>query len=101
MQRGELSVATRVEHSTLDVLLSKIASRSARIGVIGLGYVGLPLALVFEESAFPVTGFDVDGAKTDALNRGQSYIRHIGRSEEHTSELQSPYDLVCRLLLEK
>src|SRR5438132_8524171 len=78
MQRGELSVATRVEHSTLDVLLSKIASRSARIGVIGLGYVGLPLALVFEESAFPVTGFDVDAAKTDALNRGQSYIRHIG-----------------------
>ena len=43
-------------------LLSKIADRSARVGVIGLGYVGLPLALLFEESGFPVTGLDVDPA---------------------------------------
>jgi len=60
-------------------LLSKIADRSARIGVIGLGYVGLPLVLLFEESGFPVTGFDVDPAKPEALHRGESYIRHIGR----------------------
>jgi len=61
------------------VLLSKIADRSARVGVIGLGYVGLPLALLFEESGFAVTGFDVDPAKVAALGRGESYIRHIGR----------------------
>ncbi|HEX9491703.1 MAG TPA: NAD(P)-binding domain-containing protein, partial [Thermoanaerobaculia bacterium] len=64
--------------SSLDDLLSKIGSRTARIGVIGLGYVGLPLALLFEESAFHVLGFDVDASKTEALNRGESYIRHIG-----------------------
>jgi UDP-N-acetyl-D-glucosamine dehydrogenase len=61
------------------LLLSRIADRSARVGVIGLGYVGLPLALVFEESGFPVIGFDVDPAKPEALQRGESYIRHIGR----------------------
>jgi len=59
-------------------LLAKVADRSARIGVIGQGYVGLPLALVFAESGFQVTGFDVDATKIDAINRGQSYIRHIG-----------------------
>jgi UDP-N-acetyl-D-glucosamine dehydrogenase len=59
-------------------LLTRIADRSARIGVIGQGYVGLPLALVFQEAGFPVTGFDVDPRKIDALGRGESYIRHIG-----------------------
>jgi UDP-N-acetyl-D-glucosamine dehydrogenase len=60
-------------------LLARIADRSARVGVIGLGYVGLPLALLFEESGFPVTGFDVDPAKPKALLGGESYIRHIGK----------------------
>ena len=59
-------------------LLQKIASKSARVGVIGLGYVGLPLALLFEESGFPVIGFDIDPKKPEALNRGESYIKHIG-----------------------
>jgi UDP-N-acetyl-D-glucosamine dehydrogenase len=59
-------------------LLQLIAQRTARVGVIGLGYVGLPLALLFEEAGFPVVGFDVDPAKPEALRRGQSYIRHIG-----------------------
>jgi UDP-N-acetyl-D-glucosamine dehydrogenase len=59
-------------------LLDRIRSRSAVVGIIGQGYVGLPLALVFEEAGFPVRGFDVDPAKVDALNRGESYIRHIG-----------------------
>jgi len=66
------------EASALDDLLRKIDTRSARIGVIGLGYVGLPLVLLFSESGFDVLGFDVDPAKTDALNRGESYIRHVG-----------------------
>lgn len=64
--------------SVLDQLLSKINNRTARVGVIGLGYVGLPLALLFEDTGFSVLGFDVDANKTDALNRGESYIRHIG-----------------------
>ena len=64
---------------TLDTLLESIRSRSARVGVIGLGYVGLPLVLLFEEAGFPVLGFDIDTAKTEMLNRGETYIRHIGR----------------------
>ncbi len=59
-------------------LLGKTTSRSARVGIIGLGYVGLPLALVFEEAGFPVLGFDVDAKKPEALHRGESYIKHIG-----------------------
>ena len=59
-------------------LLEKIASRDATIGVIGLGYAGLPLVLLFRESGFRVIGFDVDPHKTEALMRGDSYIQHIG-----------------------
>jgi UDP-N-acetyl-D-glucosamine dehydrogenase len=58
-------------------LLSRIQSRSARVAVIGQGYVGLPLALVFCEAGFPVVGFDVDPAKVEALRRGESFIQHI------------------------
>ena len=61
-----------------DQLLQRISARSATVGVIGLGYVGLPLALVFEEAGFPVLGFDVDTEKPAALHRGESYIKHIG-----------------------
>ena len=53
-------------------------SRSAVIGVVGQGYVGLPLALVFCEAGFRVVGFDRDPAKVAALARGASYIKHIG-----------------------
>ena len=60
-------------------LQEKIANRTARVGVIGLGYVGLPLALIFEERGFQVIGFDVDPKKPEALVRGESYIRHIGK----------------------
>jgi UDP-N-acetyl-D-glucosamine dehydrogenase len=55
----------------------KLAERTAHIGIIGLGYVGLPLALLFSEEGFPVTGFDIDPAKVEALNRGESYIVRI------------------------
>src|SRR2546423_5523709 len=70
----DLETASQV----LDRLLDRIAARTARVGVIGLGYVGLPLLLLFEESGFEVTGFDTDPAKVDTLSRGESYIRHIG-----------------------
>jgi UDP-N-acetyl-D-glucosamine dehydrogenase len=57
---------------------ARIQDRTARIGVIGQGYVGLPLALVFCEAGFSVTGFDLDPVKVAALGRGESYIKHIG-----------------------
>jgi UDP-N-acetyl-D-glucosamine dehydrogenase len=60
-----------------DELLEKIRSHRATIGVIGLGYVGLPLVLRFGEEKFSILGFDVDGEKVRKLNAGQSYIRHI------------------------
>jgi UDP-N-acetyl-D-glucosamine dehydrogenase len=68
----------QLEEIVVETPLSRIEKRTARVGVIGLGYVGLPLALLFEEAGFPVTGFDVDAGKTGMLQRGESYIRHIG-----------------------
>jgi UDP-N-acetyl-D-glucosamine dehydrogenase len=59
----------------------KIGTQEARIGVIGLGYVGLPLALTATEAGFSVTGFDIDAQKVASLNSGQSYIAHIPPSE--------------------
>lgn len=58
-------------------LLSAINDKSARVGIIGLGYVGLPLAGAFINSGFRVLGFDIDQDKVDRLNDGQSYIKHI------------------------
>jgi len=58
-------------------LLSNVAEHKARIGIIGLGYVGLPLALMFAEQNFVVTGFDIDPRKVTALNSGASYIARI------------------------
>lgn len=57
--------------------LRKINDRELTIGVIGMGYVGLPLALEFAHAGFMVIGFDVDANKTESLNIGTSYIRHI------------------------
>jgi UDP-N-acetyl-D-glucosamine dehydrogenase len=55
-------------------LLDKIAQRAARVGVIGLGYVGLPLAVEFAHAGFKAVGFEVDARKADTINRGESYI---------------------------
>ena len=62
----------------MSALLSRITSREATVGVVGQGYVGLPLGLVFWEAGFHVIGFDVDPPKVAAINRGESYIQHIG-----------------------
>jgi len=59
---------------------AKLESRSAHIGVIGLGYVGLPLSLLFARRGFATTGFDIDPAKVEMLGKGESYIRHIPAS---------------------
>jgi len=57
--------------------LERIRTRQARVGVIGLGYVGLPLAVEFAHAGFDVTGFDVDSAKTGQINAGRSYIPDV------------------------
>ncbi len=62
-------------------LKQKIETRKARVGVIGLGYVGLPLALLFSEQRFPVTGFDIDQHKVKTLEQGGSYIYRITPGE--------------------
>jgi UDP-N-acetyl-D-glucosamine dehydrogenase len=61
----------------IEAFVSRIDSREARVGVIGLGYVGLPLLLCYVEKGFSVTGFDIDEKKVQALAKGESYIRHI------------------------
>src|SRR5215218_2496055 len=61
-----------------EVLARKIEGRSARVGVIALGYVGLPLVELFAGRGFPVLGLDVDRAKVEQLQAGRSYIGHIG-----------------------
>ena len=66
-------------------LLQKIADKRARIGIIGLGYVGLPLAVEFARAGFHVVGYDVDASKTSTLNGGVSYIHDV--PTEHVAEI--------------
>ncbi|HET7175103.1 MAG TPA: nucleotide sugar dehydrogenase [Gammaproteobacteria bacterium] len=63
--------------SAQQTLLKKLKHKSARIGIVGLGYVGLPLALRFSEAGFKVLGLDIDPDKVKALNAGKSYIAQI------------------------
>lgn len=67
----------------MPISIQRIQEKEITIGVVGLGYVGLPLSLAFAEEAVKVIGFDIDEQKTEALLRGQSYLRHInhGRLE--------------------
>jgi UDP-N-acetyl-D-glucosamine dehydrogenase len=58
-------------------LTQLVNQKEALIGILGLGYVGLPLMLRFSEVGYRVLGFDIDPAKTDKLNAGESYIEHI------------------------
>jgi UDP-N-acetyl-D-glucosamine dehydrogenase len=67
--------------ATCSTLLDRIRARDARIGVIGLGYVGLPLAVEFARAGFTVTGFDVDAAKTARINAGKSYIPDVPEAD--------------------
>ena len=61
----------------VEKLLERIAAHEVSVGVIGLGYVGLPLGLAFAEAGFRVLGFDVDQKKVESLSRGESYIDHL------------------------
>src|SRR6266404_1467093 len=70
-----------ISTSQFDQLATKLENRTARIGVIGLGYVGLPLVLLFSEQDFRITGFDIDPKKIDVLSKGGSYIVRIPETE--------------------
>jgi UDP-N-acetyl-D-glucosamine dehydrogenase len=63
--------------SIKDILIKKLQDKSAEIAILGLGYVGLPLAVVFAEAGFKVTGVDPDSRKVDSLNKGLSYIPDV------------------------
>src|ERR1700686_2574976 len=88
----ETPPATMTNHSvetrSVDQLKNKIQQRKARVGIIGLGYVGLPLALLFSEQKFAVTGFDIDQRKVDTLAKGGSYIYRISTEEIQTAKAQ-------------
>ena len=68
---------TTAAPTRLDALKLKMESREARIGIVGMGYVGLPLTLLFSQEGFRVTGFDIEQAKVATLNSGGSYIVRI------------------------
>ena len=71
------SVAASMSTTVAEALHAKIANKSALVGVVGLGYVGLPLIRTFVGAGFATIGYDVDAAKVEALQRGESYIEHI------------------------
>jgi UDP-N-acetyl-D-glucosamine dehydrogenase len=69
-------------------LKTKIEQKKARVAVIGLGYVGLPLALLYTEEKFPVTGFDIDARKVSILDQGGSYIFRIPATDIQAAKKQ-------------
>ena len=70
----------------LQGIRQRIESREARIGIVGMGYVGLPLALLFSAERFAITGFDIDARKVDTLNQGGSYIVRIPGAEVQAAQ---------------
>jgi UDP-N-acetyl-D-glucosamine dehydrogenase len=76
-----MSTAQTVSSTQFESLNKKLDDRTAKVGVIGLGYVGLPLVLLFSEQKFRVTGFDIDKNKVDTLTQGESYIVRIPGTE--------------------
>ncbi len=66
-----------MSNPTADSLFQTINDQTAVLGVVGLGYVGLPLIDAYISAGFKAIGYDVDDAKADALNQGKSYIAHI------------------------
>ena len=76
-----MTVTLELNASLEQQLIARISDRTAQVGVIGLGYVGLPLALLFTEQSFHVTGFDIDNRKVQTLSKGNSYIYRIPETE--------------------
>ena len=81
-------MTTSAADTSVEQLKSKIQQRKARVGIIGMGYVGLPLALLYSEQKFQVTGFDIDQRKIDTLAKGGSYIYRITTDEIQAAKAQ-------------
>jgi UDP-N-acetyl-D-glucosamine dehydrogenase len=77
------STATRIPGPSahFTALAERIRSKTANVGIVGLGYVGLPLAVEYAKAGFTVTGIDLHHAKVDALNRGESYIQDVAAND--------------------
>jgi UDP-N-acetyl-D-glucosamine dehydrogenase len=73
--------SSRPEGRQYEMLRGKLSARTARVGVVGLGYVGLPLAVEFARAGFDTTGIDLDRRKIDAVNQGTSYIPDVATEE--------------------
>jgi UDP-N-acetyl-D-glucosamine dehydrogenase len=91
----------------IDTLLKKLNDKTAVIGIIGLGYVGLPLSLCYSQVGYNVIGFDIDPEKVATLKRGEAYIQHIGREGivraikngfEPTTDLSRVHDVDALIL---
>lgn len=91
------------EGSLAEALIERIALSEAKVGVVGLGYVGLPLVQLCCRQEFGVTGFDIDQTKVDLLNSGTSYIGHIssesitGLLKDHQFEATSDFDRISEM----
>src|SRR5579859_7381566 len=92
-------MSTNLQQTTQSVpaqrLLGRIQDRTIKVGIIGLGYVGLPLTLLFSREKIRVTGFDIDLNKVKTLNDGGSYIQRITPAEiaaAHTSGFTATAD---------
>src|SRR5579864_750400 len=99
METMEPSVTTS---TAFEILSSKLDNRTARIGIIGLGYVGLPLVLLLSEQKFRVTGFDIDQKKIKVLAEGGSYIVRIPETEIQAAKAggftaTSDYSLIAEM----
>src|SRR5215472_13326737 len=76
---SQATVAT-VENANAELLAGKIRSRTAHVGVVGLGYVGLPLAVEYAQAGYKVTGIDVSETKAASVNAGDSYVGDVPSS---------------------
>ena len=92
---GEAILAAAPEHA--QALAERLANKTATVGVIGLGYVGLPLISAFFHKGFAALGFDVDPAKAEALNAGRSYIKHIADDEVAAWRAAEKFEATCDL----
>jgi len=70
-----------IQHETLAAFERRVQEKTAQVGIVGLGYVGLPIALLFSSKGISATGFDIDTSKITHLQQGRSYIKHIPETE--------------------
>lgn len=82
--KGKTAATTVKKERDLTALLQKIAQNNYTVGVIGLGYVGLPLMWTFHENGLPVVGFDIDQKKISCIKNGEPYIKHLGQEMMET-----------------